>query len=127
MHKVDQTKKIGIESNTQIAWKSGKKQEEEVTQKVTKLESGLSPVSEPDAAERSGSISVDEQPKVAVWKPETQKPSEQLLAETSMHRHAEDNRWGELRPEMERFETLVMWTFTQRDSFQTNETIVEER
>lgn len=45
-------------------------------------ESGLSPVSKPDATERSGSIPADKQTQVAVWKPETQKLSEQLLKKT---------------------------------------------
>lgn len=33
---------------------------------------GVSPVSEPVAAERGGSISADEQTQVTVWKPEAQ-------------------------------------------------------
>lgn len=40
-------------------------------QTVRQSEWSLSPVSKPDAAERSGSISADEQTQVAVWKPET--------------------------------------------------------
>lgn len=45
------------------------------TESDTKSQPSFSPVAEPDAAERSRSISADEQTQVAVWKPETQKPS----------------------------------------------------
>lgn len=43
--------------------------------KETESQLGHSPVSKPDATERSGSISADEQTQVAVWKPDIHKRS----------------------------------------------------